>query len=688
MLADSLISRKSIILHNIITRNDEKDVWQTGYPNSYNSFNYYYSPVLARDHIYYMSCHWKYTTTNQNVTWVNMYFQGGGNGGPSITSPVAGTEYFLRGIKNYVAMDSTDRPINTASIYNANYSGVTAYAKNMMIYDVTDLYAYLKSLGLVSDIIELQSWCEAKLTYTKNSERLDLTSIIEDEIENKVVFKDGTAIATDFVDTDSMVQFIDPNWEYMRNLYRVNTYIDSGSNPFEIYNNAANGAVTATVIDAATQNSPFYPEHKNILQIKTSASCYPGAGGIISWFNSKAGMLQVYKIVAKIPVGYNLYATSNLIGDGASVSVKPDTKGTGDWKEYTIIYQCGTTGSFSNGGHLYLSGTDNTNVTWYVAYLCGANLTDNPDLQYWTAMPNKTVFKKGRIFARSFDTQNLFPNGDGSDTTVALPSGWSYDTSDVAGNAKASYSMAVGTSGWTYLTPPININPVCRYKLSMWVKCKADMTNFLSAWVFYDDSGNAYTHSNCVYKNGTKTYLTQAVTSGDTTIKVASTSNWTKGDVYGVGFRTTGSGTWGMGSKNWNNSDIMAGNISEITDSTTITLTDAYLGTTVPKGYAVVNSYAGGWYPYPFGKWSLPTDNTWKYLETYIGGEFIYDGNDAYDWNSYIPIGARSMRFLLAYYANDGSVPIKFSDIRIQPVGRTTTGAERYENKIAMKHYE
>lgn len=62
-------------------------------------------------------------------------------------------------------------------------------------------------------------------------------------------------------------------------------------------------------------------------------------------------------------------------------------------------------------------------------------------------MPNKTIFKGGRVFARSFDTQNLFPNGDGSDTSVTLPSGWSYDTEDVAGNAKASYSMAVGTSG-------------------------------------------------------------------------------------------------------------------------------------------------------------------------------------------------------------------------------------------------
>lgn len=140
-----------------------------------------------------------------------------------------------------------------------------------------------------------------------------------------------------------------------------------------------------------------------------------------------------------------------------------------------------------------------------------------------------------------------------------------------------------------------------------------------------------------------------------------------------------------MQSKNIN--DGMIGNISAITDSTTITLTNAYSGSTIPKGYGVVNCYAGGVYPYPFTKVVLPTNNTWKYLETYIGNETIFDGNDAYSWNSYIPIGARKMRFLLAYYDNDGTVPLKFSDIRIEPVGRLTTGAERYENKIAMKHY-
>ncbi len=683
MLADSIVSRKSIVLHNIITRNDVKDQWYTG--TGYGSFGYYYSPVLARDHIYYMRCQWKYTTTNQNVTWVNMYFQGGGNGGPLQSSPVAGTEYTLSCIKDNVLMSSASYPINNANIYNANYSGVTAYARNMMVYDVTELYSYLKSLGLATSLSALKTWCDDHITYTTNKERLDLTSVIEDEVADKVAFYKGTAVATDFVDTDSMVGFMNniiwvdaPTW-------RRNCYFDSGTNYLGIYNNTGNGNVAATVIDASTQNSPLYPEHKHILQVKTSGYATPLAGGILPCFQSAANMLQVQKLVAKIPSGYYLYTASNGIGSGSSIKIYPDNKGTGEWKEYTIVWKCGSSGSFSSAGHLYIGGTDNTNVTWYLAYCCMCNLTDNPDLQYWTAMPNKTVFKKGRVFAHSFDTQNLFPNGDGSDTSVTLPNGWSYDTEDAAGNAKASYSMAVGTSGWTYLTPMVDINPLCRYRISMWVKCKADMTNFLSAWVFYDADGNAFTHTNCVYKNGTATYLTQPVNAGDTTIKVNSTSNWTAGSLYGVGFRSSSNG-WAMTSKNLN--DGMIGNIGEITDSTTITLAKAYSGSTIPKGYSAVNSYAGGVYPYPIGKGNLPTDNTWKYIERYIGSEFIFDGSDAYDWNSYIPIGARKMRFLLAYYKNDGTVPIKFSDIRIEPVGKLTAGAERYEDKIAMKHYE
>lgn len=140
---------------------------------------------------------------------MNMYFQGGGNGGASQSSPVAGTEYTLSCIKDNVLMSSTAYPITGANIYNANYSGVTAYARNMMVYDVTELYSYLKSLGLVTSTSTLKTWCDTNITYTTNQEKLDLTSVIADEVSNKIVLYKGTTIATDFVETDSMINFMD-----------------------------------------------------------------------------------------------------------------------------------------------------------------------------------------------------------------------------------------------------------------------------------------------------------------------------------------------------------------------------------------------------------------------------------------------------------------------------------------------
>lgn len=101
-------------------------------------------------------------------------------------------------------------------------------------------------------------------------------------------------------------------------------------NYFAIYNNTGSGDVTASAIDASTQNSPFYPEHKFILQIKTNGSASPGAGGILPCFQSAANMIQVQKIVAKIPSGYRLYTASNGIGENASITVYPDNQGTGD----------------------------------------------------------------------------------------------------------------------------------------------------------------------------------------------------------------------------------------------------------------------------------------------------------------------------------------------------------------------
>jgi hypothetical protein len=86
-----------------------------------------------------------------------------------------------------------------------------------------------------------------------------------------------------------------------------------------------------------------------------------------------------------------------------------------------------------------LSGSNNTSVTWYLAYCISCTITDNESLKNFTVLGNVDRIKQGNFFSRGFDEMNLIPNGNGAklDTSM-LPSGWTYDTEDVAGNAKAS----------------------------------------------------------------------------------------------------------------------------------------------------------------------------------------------------------------------------------------------------------
>ena len=53
-----------------------------------------------------------------------------------------------------------------------------------------------------------------------------------------------------------------------------------------------------------------------------------------------------------------------------------DRAGTGKWEWYARVVYCGASGSFSSGGHVYLSansGYSATSVTWYLSY---CNLID------------------------------------------------------------------------------------------------------------------------------------------------------------------------------------------------------------------------------------------------------------------------------------------------------------------------
>lgn len=98
--------------------------------------------------------------------------------------------------------------------------------------------------------------------------------------------------------------------------------------------------------------------------------------------------------MAKIPVGYYVSAASNSIGTGGDKYVLGDKYGTGEWKEYSARFKYGSSGTIGTTGFIALCSTDTakypvTSVTWYLAYVCMYDVTDNPEIETYPTMPSK-----------------------------------------------------------------------------------------------------------------------------------------------------------------------------------------------------------------------------------------------------------------------------------------------------------
>jgi len=106
----------------------------------------------------------------------------------------------------------------------------------------------------ITTTVALKTWCDSNLEYCEPYVNYDITNIVNTSLLEKISIKQGNLIEDNIIEPDGMRIF-----SYSDTL-RNNTYFDTGM-PFSIYNNKGNGTVTLTRVDAADQNSPFYPEH-------------------------------------------------------------------------------------------------------------------------------------------------------------------------------------------------------------------------------------------------------------------------------------------------------------------------------------------------------------------------------------------------------------------------------------------
>lgn len=149
-----------------------------------------------------------------------------------------------------------------------------------------------------------------------------------------------------------------------------------GFNNVGLYNNTGNGNV---VVERITKPSDCPTTSTHCIRITHKGTASPNLGGFYQSIQSRANAIFIQKFVAKLPTGYKLNTASNNMGDGYTDKWLTSNEGTGKWETYIRQVTCGSTGTFSSGGHVHVSGTTPTTsspLVWYLASCTAIDITD------------------------------------------------------------------------------------------------------------------------------------------------------------------------------------------------------------------------------------------------------------------------------------------------------------------------
>ena len=197
-------------------------------------------------------------------------------------------------------------------------------------------------------------------------------------------------------------------------LFNDPTFI-SGNNEVLAYDRTTNRDVTTISRVAKTSyNMTSCPTTSNyIMQIKTVGASAPGLGGFVQSFRSRANAVFIVKYSINLPTGYYLRAISNSMGSEFTDEFIGDTEGTGTWKEYYRMIKCGTTGSFSTGGYVYVEGnvtpTISSPLVWYLGAIYAYDVTDANPINSWIHQ-NTTLIDGGKIYTGTVTADKLSVN--------------------------------------------------------------------------------------------------------------------------------------------------------------------------------------------------------------------------------------------------------------------------------------
>jgi len=148
-----------------------------------------------------------------------------------------------------------------------------------------------------------------------------------------------------------------------------------GPNSVSVYNNSGGTGVQHfwETGDGSQPNT----SSKWIRIVNNGNATSPGYGGFYQTINSRRNATFVQRFRAKLPIGYSLNIAENPQGSNNNSYWLTPTDGTGKWEEYIRVSHCGNTGTFSSGGHVYVTGGSSAIFTWYLAS-CNVYETGSP----------------------------------------------------------------------------------------------------------------------------------------------------------------------------------------------------------------------------------------------------------------------------------------------------------------------
>ena len=234
--------------------------------------------------------------------------------------------------------------------------------------------------------------------------------------------------------------------KYGTGLYTDETFTSS-KNSVGVYNNSGNGMVVHTLVSKDSSN-PMNTTTQQ-LHITTSGAASPGLGGLVQSTTSRANAVFYHVIVAKVPVGYQLINAQNATGDGRSITWLTSKAGTGEYETYIYQHQCGTSGTFSTFGHVYLSGTAATSsnpVSWDVAFadmFDATNGTPENQSQVFTFGSSATTLT-AKWLANTYTIGYALNGGTAG---ASAPTSGTFDTNVTINNPSKTFRVNVDANG-------------------------------------------------------------------------------------------------------------------------------------------------------------------------------------------------------------------------------------------------